>query len=73
MSEKMGGPSLVCVIFKEYSNWSNIYLAKAIALYALNAPSEMKKALKMACGLGNHQACDDLQHLKKVHNLDFAP
>ena len=34
---------------------------------------EMKKALKMACGLGNHQACDDLKHLKMVHNLDLAP
>ena len=58
---------------KKYPNWGNIYLAKAIALYALNAPSEMKKALKMACGLGNHQACDDLKHLKKVHKFDLTP
>ena len=49
---------------KKYSNWGNIYLAKAIALYALNEPLEMKKALEMACGLGNHQACDDLKRLK---------
>lgn len=58
---------------KKYPNWGDIYMAKAIAFYPLNAPSEMKKALKMACGLGNHQACDDLKHLKKVHNLDLAP
>ena len=58
---------------KKYSNWGDIYMAKAIALYALNAPSEMKKALKMACALGNHQACDDLEHLKKVQNLDLTP
>ena len=58
---------------KKYPNWGNIYMAKAIAFYALNEPSEMKKALKMACGLGNHQACDDLKHLKKVHNLDLTP
>jgi len=58
---------------KKYPNWGNIYMAKAIAFYALNEPSEMKKALKMACGLGNHQACDDLKRLKKVHNLDLIP
>ena len=58
---------------KKYPNWGNIYMAKAIALYALNAQSEMKKALEMACDLGNHQACDDLKNLKMGHNLDLTP
>jgi hypothetical protein len=58
---------------KKYSNWGNIYMAKAIALYALNAPSEMKKALEIACRLEKNRACDDLRRLKKVHNLDLAP
>jgi hypothetical protein len=39
----------------------------------LNEPLEMKKALEMACRLGNHQACDDLKDLKMVHNLDLTP
>ena len=58
---------------KKYPYWGNIYTVKAIACYALNEPLEMKKALGMACGLGNHQACDDLKYLKKVHNLDLTP
>ena len=58
---------------KKYSNWGNIYMAKAIALYALNAPSEMEKALEIACRLEKNRACDDLRHLKKVHNLDLVP
>jgi hypothetical protein len=48
-------------------------MAKAIALYALNAPSEMEKALEIACRLEKNRACDDLRRLKKVHNLDLAP
>jgi tetratricopeptide (TPR) repeat protein len=58
---------------KKYPNWGNIYMAKAIAFYSLNAPLEMKKTLEMACRLGNHQACDDLKDLKMVHNLDLTP
>jgi hypothetical protein len=58
---------------KKYPNWGNIYMAKAIAFYSLNAPLEMKKALETACRLGKTGACDDLRHLKKVHNLDLAP
>ena len=55
----------------KYPNWGDIYMIQAIASYALNEPSAMKKALKKACGLGNHKACDDLKRLKKVHKLDF--
>jgi len=55
----------------KYPNWGDIYMVKAIAFYALNEPSAMKKALKKACGLGNHKACDDLKRLKKVHKLDL--
>lgn len=58
---------------KKYPNWDNIYMAKAIAFYALNEPLEMKKALERACGLENYQACDDLKRLKKAHNLNLAP
>ncbi len=55
----------------KYPNWGDIYMVKAFAYYALNEPSAMKKALKKACGLGNHKACDDLKRLKKVHKLDL--
>ena len=55
----------------KYPNWGDIYMVKAIAFYALNEPSAMKKALKKACGLGNHMACDDLKRLKNVHKLDL--
>jgi len=48
-------------------------MIKAIAFYVLNEPLEMKKALKKACGLGNHEACDDLKRLKKVHKLGLHP
>lgn len=57
----------------KYPNWDEIYMVEAIAFYVLNKPSAMKKALKKACGLGNHEACDDLKHLKKVGELDLAP
>lgn len=55
----------------KYPNWGDIYMVKAIALYALNEPSEMKNALKKACNRGNHRACDDLKRIKKVHKLDL--
>ena len=55
----------------KYPNWGEIYLVKAIAFYALNEPSAMKKALKKACDLENHKACDDLKRLKRVHKLDL--
>ena len=57
----------------KYPNWGDIHMVKAIAFYVLNEPLAMKKALKKACGLGNHEACDDLKRLKKVHKLDLHP
>jgi len=57
---------------KKYPNWDRIYVAKAITHYILHEPVFMKKALNDACHLGNQMACDDLKHLKRLHEHDFG-
>lgn len=46
---------------KKYPYWGDIFLAKAIALYGMDATDEMADALKTACSLNNQEACDELQ------------
>jgi len=58
---------------RKYPHWSEIFMAKAIAFYALQDPLRMKKALEMACSLENTKACEDLKTLKRVQNLDLGP
>jgi len=58
---------------RKYPHWGEIFMAKAIAFYALQEPLRMKKALETACYLENTKACEDLNTLKRVHNLDLAP
>ena len=57
---------------KKYPNWDRIYMAKAITYYILHEPVFMKRALSQACDLGLQIACDDLKHLKRVHEHDFG-
>jgi len=57
---------------KKYSNWNDIHMAKALNYYILREPVFMKKALNQACRLGHQIACDDLKHLKRVHEHDFG-
>ena len=47
-------------------------MAKALNYYILREPVFMKKALNQACRLGHQIACDDLKHLKRVHEHDFG-
>ena len=58
---------------RKYPHWSEIFMAEAIAFYALQEPLHMKKALETACSLENTKACEDLNTLKRVHNLDLSP
>jgi len=58
---------------RKYPHWDEVFMAKAIAFYALQEPLRMKKALETACALENPRACEDLQTLKRVHNLDLGP
>ena len=48
---------------KKYPNWGEIYLAKAIAFYAVHEMQSMIDALKTSCSLGNREACEDLAGL----------
>ena len=47
-------------------------MAKAKTHYILHEPVFMKKALNEACRLGNQPACEDLKHLRSVHEHDFG-
>lgn len=57
----------------KYPHWGEIFMAKAIAFYALQDPLRMKKALETACSFENTRACEDLNTLKRVHSLDLEP
>jgi hypothetical protein len=57
---------------RKYPDWDSVYMAKAITHYILHELVFMKKALNRACQLGNPIACDDITHLKRVHELDFG-
>ena len=57
---------------KKYPNWGDIHMAKALIYYILHEPVFMKRALNQACDLGHEIACDDLKHLKRVHEHDFG-
>ena len=46
---------------KKYPNWGDVFLAKAIAFYGMDAISSMTEALKTACSLDNQEACNELQ------------
>lgn len=46
---------------KKYPYWGDVFLAKAIALYGMDATDEMADALEAACSLNNQEACDELQ------------
>ena len=58
---------------KKYPNWSDIYMAKAIAYHAIREPYRMKEDLEKACHLGNSKACEDLKSLKRVHDIKITP
>jgi hypothetical protein len=49
---------------RKYPNWSEIYLAKAIAFYAIHEIQSMMEALNTSCVLGNREACEDLEGLR---------
>ena len=46
---------------KKYPCWGDLYLAKAIALYGINADPQMIEALRKACSFNNQEACNELQ------------
>jgi hypothetical protein len=48
---------------RKYPNWSEIYLAKAIAFYAIHETQSMLDALKTSCSLGSREACEDIAGL----------
>lgn len=48
---------------KKYPNWAEIYLAKAIAFYAIHEIQNMMAALRTSCALGNREACEDIEGL----------
>jgi hypothetical protein len=58
---------------RKYPHWGEVFMAEAIAFYALQDPLRMKNALEKACSLENTSACEDLKTLKRVHNLDLGP
>jgi hypothetical protein len=45
---------------KKYPHWGDIFLAKAIAFYAMHQVDKMVDALKTACSLNNQEACEEL-------------
>jgi hypothetical protein len=45
---------------KKYPHWGDIFLAKAIAFYAMHQIDKMVEALKTSCSLNNQEACDEL-------------
>ena len=46
---------------KKYPFWGEVFLAKAIAFYGMDAIGRVTKALKTACSLGSQEACNELQ------------
>ena len=48
---------------KKYSNWGDVYLARAIGFYIMNDHRKMMEDLKTACALSKQEACDDLEAL----------
>ena len=56
---------------RKYPNWSEIYLAKAIAFYAMHEIQSMMDALGTSCSLGNREACEDIEGLLQSHNKDI--
>lgn len=56
---------------RKYPNWSEIYLAKAIAFYAMHEMQSMMDALKTSCALGNREACEDIEALIHSHGKDI--
>jgi hypothetical protein len=52
---------------KKYSNWDEIYLAKAIGFYGMHDIGRMIKALETSCALGNQEACSDRAGLLQLH------
>jgi hypothetical protein len=57
---------------KKYPNWSDLYLAKALAFYGQDEIEKMKDALKTACSLDNQEACNDFQNLNKNQEKNFT-
>lgn len=53
---------------RKYPNWSEIYLAKAIAFYAIHETESMMDTLKTSCALGNREACEDIEALIQSDN-----
>ena len=56
---------------KKYPNWAEIYLAKAIAFYAIHEIKNMMDALRTSCSLGNREACEDIEALIHAHEKDL--
>lgn len=56
---------------RKYPNWSEIYLAKAIAFYAIHEIQSMMDALRTSCALGSREACEDIKGLKQSDNKDI--
>lgn len=56
---------------RKYPNWSEIYLAKAIAYFAMHEIQSMMDALKTSCSLGNREACEDMEGLIQSHKRDI--
>jgi len=56
---------------KKYPNWSEVYLAKAIAFYAIHEIRNMMEALTSSCSLGNREACEDIDALTQLHEKDI--
>jgi hypothetical protein len=48
---------------KKYPYWGELFLARAIALYGMNATEQMAAALHQACTLNNQEACRELRSL----------
>jgi len=46
---------------KKYSNWHEIFFAKAISFYLSHNLDAMMDALKTSCSLGNQEACEDIE------------
>jgi hypothetical protein len=57
----------------KYPHWHEVHMAKAIGYYVLHEPVSMMKALEKACRQGNKRACNDLETIKRVHDVDIAP
>ena len=74
LRQKKWRPAIIYLdhLEKKYPNWDSIYMAKAITYYILHNPVFMQRALQKACRLGNALACDDLKHLRRVHERDFG-